>query len=83
MDAQNATITNKSGGTIFANTNAIVQQSAGTEDEEKTTSFYRTHYGRANQFIKGKTWQAMQEAGKYFERLKKWKCLKILHNSLL
>jgi len=43
------------------------------EDEEKTTSFYRTHYGRANQFIKGKTWQAMQEAGKYFERLKKWK----------
>ena len=37
MDAQNATITNKSGGTIFANTNAIVQQSAGTEDAENTT----------------------------------------------
>ena len=36
-DAQNATITNKSGGTIFANTNAIVQQSAGTEDAENTT----------------------------------------------
>ena len=32
-----ATITNKSGGTIFANTNAIVQQSAGTEDAENTT----------------------------------------------
>ena len=28
---------NKSGGTIFANTNAIVQQSAGTEDAENTT----------------------------------------------
>ena len=37
LDAQNATITNKSGGTIFANTNAIVQQSAGTEDAENTT----------------------------------------------
>ena len=37
MDAQNATITNKSGGTIFADTNAIVQQSAGTEDAENTT----------------------------------------------
>ena len=36
-DSQNATITNKSGGTIFANTNAIVQQSAGTEDAENTT----------------------------------------------
>ncbi len=37
LDAQNATITNKSGGTIFADTNAIVQQSAGTEDAENTT----------------------------------------------
>ncbi len=36
-DAQNATITNKSGGTIFANTNAIVQQSAGVESATKTT----------------------------------------------
>ena len=32
QDSQNATITNKSGGLIFADTNAIVQQSAGTED---------------------------------------------------
>jgi len=32
QDSQNATITNKSGGLIFADTNAIVQQSVGTED---------------------------------------------------
>ena len=31
QDAQGATITNKSGGLIFADTNAIVQQSVGTE----------------------------------------------------
>ena len=31
QDAQGATITNKSGGLIFADTNAIVQQSAGNE----------------------------------------------------
>ena len=31
QDSQNATIINKSGGLIFADTNAIVQQSAGTE----------------------------------------------------
>jgi len=36
-DAQNTTITNKKGGTITADTNAIVQQSAGTENAENVT----------------------------------------------
>ena len=36
-DAQNTTITNKKGGTISANTNAIVQEAAGTEDAENVT----------------------------------------------
>ena len=37
QDSQNATITNKSGGLIFADTNAIVQQSVGTEDATGAT----------------------------------------------
>ena len=36
-DAQNTTITNKKGATITANTNAIVQEAAGTENAENVT----------------------------------------------
>ena len=36
-DAQNTTITNKKGATIAANTNAIVQEAAGTENAENVT----------------------------------------------
>ena len=52
QDAQGATITNKSGGLIFANTNAIVQQSAGTENAENTTiSNAGTVYSEENRAI--------------------------------
>ena len=53
QDAQGATITNKSGGLIFANTNAIVQQDAtGAEDAENTTiSNAGTIYSEENRAI--------------------------------
>ena len=53
QDAQGATITNKSGGIIFARTNAIVQQEAsGGEDATGTTiNNAGTIYGVDNRAI--------------------------------